>query len=79
MMRHTNHQEIPRLNARARQAVRDGHAYLKRCPHVHMANVQRAYCAQNDVCSDRDESLSLGTQIQYANRFCHRQSVSLVH
>jgi hypothetical protein len=33
-----------------------------------MANVQRAYCAQNDVCSDRDESLSLslGTQIQYA-------------
>ena len=39
-----------------------------------MDNIQRAYRAQNGVCSDREESLSLGTQIQYANRFCHRQA-----
>jgi hypothetical protein len=30
MTRHTNHQDIPRMNARARRARRDGHAYLKR-------------------------------------------------
>ena len=44
-----------------------------------MDNVQRAYCARNDVCSDRDEV----TLSRNANPICQpllsQASVSLVH
>jgi hypothetical protein len=54
IIRAYNHQEIPRLNARARRTVRDGHALFEEVNVFNTDSVQRAYCAQNHVCSDRD-------------------------
>jgi hypothetical protein len=68
-----NHQEIPRLNARARRARRDGHAYLKRST-CSTWIMYREHIVLRTVCVQTETSHSLGTQIQYANRFCHRQA-----
>lgn len=71
-----NHQEIPRLNARARRAVRDGRAYLKRST-FSTRIVYREHIVLRTMYV-RTDNHSLRTQIQYANRFLSQASVGPV-
>lgn len=73
-----NHQEIPRLNARARRAVRDGRAYLKRSTfstrivyreHI----VLRTMYVQTETITLSERKSNMPTA------FCHRQASARFH